>query len=35
MTFAEDAWCARIVLALEPGEQLSGVARDLAFVLAQ
>ena len=24
-----------LALALEPGEQLSGVARDLAFVLAQ
>jgi hypothetical protein len=35
MTFAEDAWPARIVFALEPGEQLAGVARDLASVLDQ
>jgi Family of unknown function (DUF6228) len=35
MTFAEDAWSARIVFALEPGEQLTGVARDLASVLSQ
>jgi hypothetical protein len=34
MTFAEDAWSARIVFALEAGEQLAGVARDLASVLA-
>jgi hypothetical protein len=35
MTFAEDAWSARIVFTLEPGEQLAGVARDLASALAQ
>jgi hypothetical protein len=34
MTFAEDAWSARIVFTLEPGEQLMGVANDLAAVLA-
>ncbi len=34
MTFAEDAWSARIVFALEPGGQLLGVANDLAAVLA-
>jgi hypothetical protein len=34
MTFAEDAWSARIAFALEPGEQLTGVANDLAAVLA-
>jgi hypothetical protein len=34
MTFARDAWSARIVFALEAGEQLTGVARDLASVLA-
>ena len=32
MTFAPDAWSARIVFALEAGEQLAGVARDLASV---
>ena len=35
MTFAEDAWSARIVFTLEPGEQLAGVASDLASALAQ
>jgi hypothetical protein len=35
MTFAEDAWSARIMFTLEPGEQLAGVARDLASALAQ
>ena len=35
MTFAEDAWSARIVFALEAGEQLAEVARDLASALAQ
>jgi hypothetical protein len=35
MTFAADAWSARIVFALEAGEQLAGVARDLASVLAE
>jgi hypothetical protein len=35
MTFAEDAWSARIVFTLEPGEQLAGVARDLASALDQ
>lgn len=34
MTFAPDAWSARIVFALEAGDQLAGVARDLASVLA-
>jgi hypothetical protein len=34
MTFANDAWEARIVLTLEPGEQLDRVARDLASALA-
>jgi len=34
MTFANDAWEARIVLTLEPGEQLDRVARDLALALA-
>ena len=33
MTFAKDAWEARIVLTLEPGEQLDRVARDLASTL--
>ena len=33
MTFAEDAWSARIVFALEAGEQLAGVAAELASVL--
>jgi hypothetical protein len=35
MTFAEDVWSARIVFTLEAGEQLAGVARDLASALAQ
>jgi hypothetical protein len=35
MTFAKDAWSARIVFTLEPGEQLAGVARDMASALAQ
>jgi hypothetical protein len=30
MTFAEDAWSARIAFWLEPGEQLAGVAWGLA-----
>jgi Family of unknown function (DUF6228) len=34
MTFAEDAWCARIAFTLEPGEQLAGVARDLEAALS-
>lgn len=34
MTFANDAWEARIVLTLEPGEQLDRVARDLASAFA-
>jgi Family of unknown function (DUF6228) len=34
MTFADDAWEARIFLTLEPGEQLDRVARDLASALA-
>lgn len=34
MTFANDAWEARIVPTLEPGEQLDRVARDLASALA-
>jgi Family of unknown function (DUF6228) len=34
ITFANDAWEARIVLTLEPGEQLDRVARDLASALA-
>jgi hypothetical protein len=35
MTHAEDGWSARVVFSLEPGEQLAGVARDLASALAQ
>ena len=35
MTFPEDAWEARIVFWLEPGEQLAGTARGLASVLVQ
>jgi hypothetical protein len=34
MTFANDAWEARIVLTLEPGEQLDRAARDLVLTLA-
>jgi hypothetical protein len=34
MTFANDAWQARIVLTLEPGEQVESVALDLASALA-
>jgi Family of unknown function (DUF6228) len=33
MTFAKDAWSVRAVFTLEAGEQLSGVARDLATLL--
>jgi hypothetical protein len=34
IAFARNAWSARIVFTLEAGEQLAGVARDLASVLA-
>ena len=34
VTLANDAWSARIVFTLEAGEQLTSVARDLAFLLA-
>jgi hypothetical protein len=34
MTFANDAWKARIVLTLDPGDQFDRVARDLASALA-
>lgn len=32
--FAADAWSARVVIAIEAGEQLSTVASDLASLLA-
>ncbi len=35
MSFAKDAWSARAVFTLEAGEQLSGVARDLAILRAK
>jgi hypothetical protein len=35
MTFAEDAWSARIVFTLEAGERLAQVARDLVSALVQ
>jgi len=33
--FAKDAWSARAVFTVEAGEQLSGVARDLASLLGK
>jgi hypothetical protein len=33
LTYADDAWSARVVFALDAGEQLSSVARDLVFLL--
>jgi hypothetical protein len=33
LTFAEDAWSARVVFTLEAGEELTSIARDVTFVL--
>ncbi len=33
LTYAKDAWSARVVFTLEAGEQLTAVARDLASLL--
>lgn len=35
LTYAQDAWSARVVFTLEAGEQLTAVARDLAFLLRE
>jgi hypothetical protein len=35
LTYADDAWTARIVFELEPGEQLANVARELASALSR
>ena len=34
LSYADDAWEAKIVFRLEPGEQLTNVARDLASTFA-